>query len=84
MQRALMQFSAVRLLHVRETLIQRADRTWGSGCDSVIPANAPKEAIEPRKHQANAVAVGDDHYHTVANPANDEPAGERGLSPKGY
>ena len=49
------------------------------GCDGLIPAQPPKEAIEARRCRAND----DDHYHTVANPAKGENPGERGLN-KGY
>jgi hypothetical protein len=55
----------------------------GSGCDCLIPAQPPKEAIEARRHRANDP----DHYHTVANPAKGEKPGERGAGPpktKGY
>src|SRR5438093_2995443 len=82
MQRALIQFfKPVNYVMVREALIQtgRADLI-GSGCDCLIPAQPPKEAIEARRRRAND----GDHYHTVANPAKGEPAGERGLPNKGY
>jgi uncharacterized radical SAM protein YgiQ len=85
MQRALMQFfKPANHFTVRDALIQagRADLI-GCGCDCLIPAQPPKEAIEARRRQANA-AVDDDHYHTVANPSKGEPAGERGLPTKGY
>src|SRR5262249_50024462 len=50
----------------------------------LIPAQPPKEAIEARRRQAShAVHGDDDHYHTVANPAEGEKPGERGLN-KGY
>jgi hypothetical protein len=83
MQRALMQFfKPANYFTVREALIQagRADLI-GSGCDCLIPAQPPKEAIEARRARANQVG---DHYHTVANPAKGEPAGERGLPNQGY
>ena len=55
----------------------------GSGCDCLIPANPPKEALEARRCQANQHARGEevegDHYHAVASPTK----GERGLS-RGY
>ena len=55
----------------------------GLGCDCLIPAQPPKEALEKRRRQANE-AIGD-HYHTVANPAKGEKPGERGAEPaKGY
>ncbi len=84
LQRALMQFfKPENYLAVREALTQagRSDLI-GGGCDCLIPAQPPKEAIEARRRQANA--GGHDHYHTVANPAKGEPAGERGLPNGGY
>jgi uncharacterized radical SAM protein YgiQ len=85
MQRALMQcFKPENYFTVREALIQagRADLI-GSGCDCLIPAQPPKEAIEARRQRANEAARGE-HYHTVANAAKGEPAGERGLPNHGY
>jgi uncharacterized radical SAM protein YgiQ len=84
MQRALMQFfKPSNYFAVREALIQagRADLI-GNGCDCLIPAQPPKEAIEARRRQANSPGD-DDHYHTVANPDKGEPAGERGLPNSG-
>jgi uncharacterized radical SAM protein YgiQ len=82
MQRALMQFfKPENWFTVREALIQAGRQDLiGSGCDCLIPAQPPKEAIEARRRRANDP----DHYHTVANPAKGEPAGERGLPNKGY
>lgn len=84
MQRALMQFfKPENWFTVREALIEagRADLI-GNGCDCLIPAQPPKEAIEARRRQANhAVSADDDHYHTVANPAKGEEPGERGARP---
>jgi uncharacterized radical SAM protein YgiQ len=88
MQRALMQFfKPSNYFTVREALIQagRADLI-GNGCDALIPAQPPKEALDARRRQANE-AVDGDHYHTVANPAKGEEPGERGAEPrqqKGY
>jgi hypothetical protein len=84
MQRALMQFfKAENWFTVREALIQAGRQDLiGGGCDCLISAQPPKEAIEARRRQANS-ATEHDHYHTVANPAMGEPAGERGLN-KGY
>ena len=85
MQRALMQFfKPENYFMVREALLQagRSDLI-GSGCDCLIPAHPPKEAIDARRQRANEAARGD-HYHTVANPAKGELAGERGLPNKGY
>ena len=50
------------------------------GCEGLIPAQPPQEAIEARRKRANDSVRGD-HYHTVANPAKGEPAGERGAEP---
>ncbi|HJT78500.1 MAG TPA: DUF3362 domain-containing protein [Gemmataceae bacterium] len=83
LQRALMQFfKPENYFLVREALIQagRPDLI-GGGCDCLIPAQPPKEAIEARRRQANAPG---DHYHSVANPARGEPVGERGLPNQGY
>jgi uncharacterized radical SAM protein YgiQ len=86
MQRALMQFfKPENWFTVREALIEagRLDLI-GNGCDCLIPANPPKEAIEARRRRANQAG---DHYHSVANPAKGEKPGERGAGrakPTGY
>jgi radical SAM superfamily enzyme YgiQ (UPF0313 family) len=85
LQRALMQFfKAENYFEVRKAL-EQAGRTdlIGGGCDCLIPAQAPREAIDARRKRANAVAE-HDHYHSVANPARGEAAGERGLPKRGY
>jgi radical SAM superfamily enzyme YgiQ (UPF0313 family) len=82
LQRALMQFfKPENWFSVREALMQagRSDLI-GSGCDCLIPAQPPKDAIEARRRRANNA----DHYHSVANPAKGEKAGERGLPNQGY
>jgi hypothetical protein len=48
--------------------------------DCLIPANPPREALGARRRQANDP----DHYHTVANPPNGDPAGGKRLSNRGY
>lgn len=89
MQRALMQFfKPENWFTVREALIQAGRQDLiGNGCDCLIPAQPPKEAIEARRRRANQVARSEeaegDHYHTVANPAKGEPPGERGLQQHG-
>ena len=78
MQRALLQyFKPENWFEVRNALIEagRADLI-GNGCDALIPANPPKEAIDQRRQRANDA----DHYHTVPNPAK----GERTPPTKGY
>jgi hypothetical protein len=87
MQRALMQFfKPENWFTVREALIQ-AERQGliGNGCDCLIPANPPKEALEARRRAADRAVRGDednDHHHTVVNPANGEKPGERGACPR--
>jgi hypothetical protein len=86
MQRALMQFfKPDNWFTVREALIQAGRHDLiGNGCDCLIPAQPPKEAIEARRRQANRAVEGgedNDHYHTVANPAKGEKPGERGAGP---
>ena len=80
LQRALLQFfKPENYFEVREALNRAGRPDLIGGCEGLIPANPPKEAIAARRKQANA----GDHYHTVANPAKGEQAGERGLN-KGY
>jgi radical SAM superfamily enzyme YgiQ (UPF0313 family) len=84
MQRALMQFfKAENYFTVREALLESGRPDLIGGCEGLIPANPPKEALEARRQQANRAVKGD-HYHTVANPAKGEPTGERGLPNQGY
>ena len=65
---------------MREALIEAGRQDLiGNGCDCLIPAQPPKEAIEARRRRVNDP----DHYHTVANPAKGEKPRERGLN-KGY
>jgi uncharacterized radical SAM protein YgiQ len=79
MQRALMQFfKPENYFEVREALMQANRPDLIGGCDGLIPAQPPKEAIEARRRQVNPVG---DHYHTVANPAKGEAPGERGAEP---
>ncbi|HZU37002.1 MAG TPA: YgiQ family radical SAM protein [Gemmataceae bacterium] len=82
MQRALMQFfKPENWFSVREALTQAGRQDLiGNGCDCLIPAQPPKEAIEARRRRAND----SDHHHTVANPAKGEKPGERGLPNQGY
>ena len=85
MQRALMQFfKPENYFQVREALMQAGRQDLiGGGCDCLIPAQPPKEALEARRERANG-AVRGDHVHTVANPARGEEPGERGEPNKGY
>jgi hypothetical protein len=66
MQRALMQFfKPDNYFEVRRAL-EEAGRTdlIGGGCDCLIPAQAPKEALAARRERANE-AVRGDPVHTV-------------------
>ncbi len=66
-QRAMMQFfKPENWFTVREALLEagRGDLI-GSGCDCLIPANPPKEAIAARRQRANEA----DHYHAIPKKA---------------
>ncbi len=66
LQRALMQFfKPENYFLVRKALSQagRMDLV-GEGCDCLIPARAPKEAIEARRSRAQHEAVQSDHVHS--------------------
>ena len=81
MQRALMQFfKPENYFDVRQALIEAKRQDLIGGCEGLIPAEPPKEAIEARRKKANAALKGD-HYHSVANPAAGEAPGERGAEP---
>ncbi len=88
MQRALLQFfKPDNWFAVRDALVQSGRQDLiGNGCDCLIPANPPKEAVEKRRREAQRPMKGEgksegDHYHTVANPAKGEKPGERGAGP---
>ena len=81
MQRALMQFfKPENYFEVRKALLEAGRADLIGGCEGLIPAQPPQEAIEARRQRSNSP----DHYHTVANPARGEKAGERGLPNQGY
>jgi hypothetical protein len=92
LQRALMQFfTPENWFTVREALIEAGRQDLiGNGCDCLIPAQPPREALEKRRREANRAARCEpegDHYHTVANPAKGETPGEREagpVKPSGY
>src|SRR5438270_11660677 len=72
MQRALMQFfKPENYFTVREALIQAGRQDLiGSGCDCLIAANPPKEALKERRNRANEAMRGE-YVHTIPNrPAN--------------
>jgi hypothetical protein len=81
MQRALMQFfKPENYFEVRKAL-EAAGRTdlIGGGCDALIPAHPPKEALQARRSSANQ-AVRGDHVHTVPNGQKNKPT--RGYRPR--
>jgi hypothetical protein len=71
-QRALMQFfKPENYFAVREALVMAGRSDLIGGCDGLIPATPPKEAIQHRREPAN------DHYHAVPTPRSN-----RGYRPK--
>src|SRR5579883_138031 len=63
MQRPLMQFfKPENWLTVREAILQTGRQDLIGGCEGLIPANQPKEALEKRRGEANWAVQGDDHY----------------------
>jgi hypothetical protein len=76
MQRALMQFfKPENYFEVRKALSEAGRQDLiGGGCDALIPAHPPKEAMEKRRERANEEVKGD-HYHAVPKP---------GKKKKGY
>src|SRR5437870_5585266 len=71
MQRALLQFfKPENYFEVRKALTEagRADLI-GGGCDALIPAQPPKEALRERRERANE-AVRGDYVHQIAKVSN--------------
>ena len=70
LQRALLQFfKPENYFEVRKAL-EEAGRTdlIGTGCDALIPAQPPAEAIRARRERSDRALRGD-YVHTVPNPA---------------
>ncbi len=69
LQRALMQFfKPANWFAVREALIEAGRQDLiGNGCDALIPADPPREALNARRIRANQDLTNADHYHTVPN-----------------
>jgi uncharacterized radical SAM protein YgiQ len=81
LQRALMQFfKPENYFAVREALT-KAGRTdlIGDGCDALIPATPPKQALAARRQDANRTLKAD-YYHAVP-PKKPKPATNRGYRP---
>ncbi|MCL6503990.1 MAG: DUF3362 domain-containing protein, partial [Pirellulales bacterium] len=88
LQRALLQFfKPENYFEVRRALEQAGRHDLiGNGCDCLIPAHPPKEAIEARRRRAQAAFAGD-HYHAVPSRAKANhavQAGSPGAKPAGY
>lgn len=86
LQRALLQFfKPENYFEVRRALEQAGRQDLiGSGCDCLIPAQPPKEAIAARRRRANRAVEGD-HYHAVGKASKGEKLGEReGGAVNGY
>ncbi|MCH7995872.1 MAG: YgiQ family radical SAM protein [Planctomycetes bacterium] len=66
LQRALMQFfKPENYFQVRKALLQAGRRDLiGGGCDCLIPANPPSEAIEARRQQADREVKSGDYVHS--------------------
>jgi uncharacterized radical SAM protein YgiQ len=77
LQRALMQFfKPENYFEVRKALEQAGRQDLiGSGCDALIPAQPPSQALRARRDQANQDVRGD-YVHTVPKPG-----GNRGYRP---
>jgi uncharacterized radical SAM protein YgiQ len=69
-QRALMQFfKPENYFEVRQALLSAGRQDLiGDGCDALIPAKPPREALERRRRQANQALDGR-YVHTIANPS---------------
>jgi uncharacterized radical SAM protein YgiQ len=70
LQRALLQFfKPENYFEVRKALEQAGRHDLiGSGCDALIPAQPPREALRARRERANEAVKGN-HVHTVPVPA---------------
>lgn len=68
MQRALMQFfKPENYFEVREALLKAGRKELiGNGCDCLIPASAPREAIQKRRENANQNFRGE-YVHKIQN-----------------
>jgi uncharacterized radical SAM protein YgiQ len=69
LQRALLQFfKPENYFEVRKALEQAGRQDLiGSGCDALIPAQPPREALQARMERASSAVQGN-HVHTVPNP----------------
>jgi uncharacterized radical SAM protein YgiQ len=77
LQRALMQFfKPENYFDVRKALEQAGRQDLiGSGCDCLIPANPPREALDKRRSEANTRVRGD-YVHTIPAAEATQPKGK--------
>ena len=89
LQRALMQYiKPENYFEVRKALEQAGRQDLiGSGCDALIPAHPPKEALQARRERANRAFRGE-YVHTIPEPdrlaatrSETRPAKNRGYRP---
>jgi uncharacterized radical SAM protein YgiQ len=75
LQRALLQFfKAENYFEVRKALIEAGRQDLIGGCEGLIPAQPPKEALRARREKANEIARGE-FVHTI--PARRKQTGYR-------
>ncbi len=69
LQRALLQFfKPENYFEVREALLKAGRQDLiGSGCDALIPANPPREALQARMKRANRTLAEGRYVHTISN-----------------
>ncbi|MEM7167512.1 MAG: YgiQ family radical SAM protein [Planctomycetota bacterium] len=67
LQRALMQFfKPENYFTVRKALLEAGRKDLiGAGCDALIPANPPKEALDARRESARRILRSEDHVHST-------------------
>lgn len=84
-QRALLQFfKPENYFEVRAALLQAGRRDLiGAGCDCLIPAQPPREAIEKRRHEANNLEQGE-FVHTIPSISKKQGKQSRHGSTPGY
>ena len=80
LQRALMQFfKPENYFEVRKALEQAGRQDLiGAGCDSLIPLNPPREALEKRRADANSKFRGE-YVHTISQKGSSP---TQGITPK--
>jgi hypothetical protein len=82
MQRALLQFfKPENYFEVRKALIEAGRQDLIGGCEGLIPAQPPREAITARREWADE-AVRGDHVHTIPNNGKGKRRGKGGYRPK--